>query len=136
MEDTETVVHSPGLIGGVSSLLRNLFGLVVSRVELAALELGEVRNHVIELLAIFAVAVMATWFALAYGTATIVALAWDAMGWKILLVMFVVFLVITLALVLWGVAMLKQGKLSFPATMQELRNDRDMLLESLRRVHA
>jgi uncharacterized membrane protein YqjE len=128
MEDTETVVHSPGLIGGVSSLLRNLFGLVVSRVELAALELGEVRNHVIELLAIFAVAVMATWFALAYGTATIVALAWDAMGWKILLVMFVVFLVITLALVLWGVAMLKQGKLSFPATMQELRNDRDMLL--------
>lgn len=128
MEDTETVVHSPGLLGGVSSLLRNLFGLVVSRVELAALELGEVRNHVIELLAIFAVAAMATWFALAYGTATIVALAWDAMGWKILLLMFVVFLVITLALVLWGVAMLKQGKLSFPATMQELRNDRDMLL--------
>ncbi|GAB3472509.1 hypothetical protein GCM10027321_45700 [Massilia terrae] len=128
MEDTETVVHSPGLIGGVSSLLRNLFGLVVSRVELAALELGEVRNHVIELLAIFAVAIMATWFALAYGTATIVALAWDAMGWKILLLMFVVFLVITAALVLWGVAMLKQGKLSFPSTMQELRNDRDMLL--------
>ena len=128
MEDTETVVHSPGLVGGVSSLLRNLFGLVVSRVELAALELGEVRNHVIELLAIFAVAIMATWFALAYGTATIVALAWDAMGWKILLLMFVVFLVITAALVLWGVAMLKQGKLSFPSTMQELRNDRDMLL--------
>jgi hypothetical protein len=24
--------------------------------------------------------------------------------------------------------MLKQGKLAFPATMQELRNDRDMLL--------
>lgn len=128
MEDTETVVHSPGLLGGVSSLMRNLFGLVVARVELAALELGEVRNHVIELVAIFAVAVMATWFALAYGTATIVALAWDTMGWKILLVMFVVFLVITLALVLWGMAMLKQGKLSFPATMQELRNDRDMLL--------
>lgn len=128
MEDTETVVHSPGLLGGVSSLFRNLFGLVVSRVELAALELGEVRNHVIELLTIFAVAAMATWFALAYGTATIVALAWDAMGWKILLLMFVVFLVITAALVLWGLAMLRQGKLSFPATMQELRNDRDMLL--------
>ncbi|MGZ5201625.1 MAG: phage holin family protein [Telluria sp.] len=128
MDNTETVVHAPGLMGGVSSLLRNLFGLVVSRVELAAVELGEVRNHVIELLAIFAVAVMATWFALAYGTATIVALAWDAMGWKILLVMFVVFLVITAGLVFWGMAMLKQGKLAFPATMQELRNDRDMLL--------
>jgi uncharacterized membrane protein YqjE len=115
-------------MGGVSSLLRNLFGLVVSRVELAALELGEVRNHVIELLAIFALAIMATWFALAYGTAAIVALAWDAMGWKILLLMFVVFLVITAILVFRGLAMLRQGKLAFPATMQELRNDRDMLL--------
>jgi uncharacterized membrane protein YqjE len=128
MDNTETVVHAPGLLGGVSSLLRNLFGLVVSRVELAAVELGEVRNHVIELLAIFAVAVMATWFALAYGTATIVALAWDAMGWKILLVMFVLFLILTAGLVFWGLSMLKQGKLAFPATMQELRNDRDMLL--------
>jgi uncharacterized membrane protein YqjE len=128
MENTETVVHAPGLMGGVSSLLRNLFGLVVSRVELAAVELGEVRNHVIELLAVFALAVLATWFALAYGTATIVALAWDAMGWKILLLMFVVFLVVTAGLVFWGLAMLKQGKLAFPATMQELRNDREMLL--------
>jgi uncharacterized membrane protein YqjE len=128
MEDTETVIHSPGLMGGVSSLLRNAFGLVVSRVELAALELGEVRNHVIELVAIFALAAMATWFALVYGTATIVALAWDAMGWKILLLMFVVFLLITAVLVFRGLAMLKQGKLAFPATMQELRNDRDMLV--------
>jgi uncharacterized membrane protein YqjE len=128
MENTETVMHSPGLMGGVSALLRNLFGLVVSRVELAALEMGEVRNHVIELLAIFAVAVMATWFALFYGTATIVALAWDAWGWKILLLMFVVFLLVTAGLVFWGMALLKQGKLALPATMQELRNDREMLL--------
>jgi uncharacterized membrane protein YqjE len=115
-------------MGGISSLARNVFGLVVSRVELAALELSEVRNHVIELVVIFALAVLATWFALAYGTATIVALAWDAMGWKILLVMFVVFLVVTAALVAKGLAMLKQGKLAFPETMKELRNDREMLL--------
>ncbi|MFL6673027.1 MAG: phage holin family protein [Massilia sp.] len=127
MENTETVIHGPGLMGGISGLAKNLFGLVVSRVELAALELSEVRNHVIELVAIFAMAVLATWFALAYGTATIVALAWDAMGWKILLVMFVVFLVITAALVAKGLAMLKQGKLAMPATMQELKNDREML---------
>ena len=56
------------------------------------------------------------------------ALAWDAMGWKILLVMFIVFLVITGALVAKGLAMLKQGKLAFPETMKELRNDREMLL--------
>ena len=128
MENKETVVHGPGLMGGITGLAKNLFGLVVSRVELAALELSEVRNHVIELVAIFAMAVLATWFALAYGTATIVALAWDEMGWKILLVMFVVFLIITGVLVAKGLAMLKQGKLAFPETMKELRNDRDMLM--------
>jgi uncharacterized membrane protein YqjE len=128
MEKTETVVHGPGLMGGISGLAKNLFGLIVSRVELAALEMSEVRNHVIELLALFAGAVLATWFALAYGTAMIVALAWDAMGWKILLVLFLVFLIITAVLVMKGMAMLKQGKLAFPETMNELRHDRDALL--------
>ena len=128
MDNNETVVHSPGLMGGITGLAKNLFGLVVSRVELAALELAEVRNHVIELVVIFALAALATWFALAYGTATIVALAWEEMGWKILLVMFAVFAVITLILVMKGLSLLKQGKLAFPETMKELRNDRDMLL--------
>jgi len=128
MEKTDTVVHGPGLMGGISGLAKNLFGLIVSRVELAALELSEVRNHAIQLLAVFAGAILAVWFALAYGTATIVALAWDAMGWKILLVLFLVFLVITVVLVMRGMAMLKQGKLAFPETMNELRNDRDALL--------
>jgi uncharacterized membrane protein YqjE len=128
MEKTETVVHGPGLMGGISGLAKNLFGLVVSRVELAALEMSEVRNHVIELLALFAGAVLAVWFALAYGTATIVMLAWDSWGWKILLVMFLVFAVITAVLLMKALSLLKQGKLAFPETMKELRNDRDALL--------
>jgi len=128
MDNQENVVHSPGLLGGITALAKNVVGLLVSRAELAALEMAEVRNHLIELVAIFAVAVMATWFALAYGTATIVALAWDEMGWKILLVMFIVFVILTAVLVMKGISMLKQGKLAFPETMKELRNDRDMLL--------
>jgi uncharacterized membrane protein YqjE len=128
MEKVETIVQGPGLIGGLTGLAKNLFGLVVSRVELAAVELSEVRNHVLELVVIFAGAVLAVWFALAYGTATIVALAWESMGWKILLWMFVAFIAIAAILVFMGLAMLKQGKLAFPETMQELKNDRDMLL--------
>ena len=128
MQKDDTVVHTPGLMGGISGLMKSLFGLVVSRVELAALELSEVRNHLIELVALFGAAILAIWFAIAYGTATIVALAWDEMGWKILLILFVVFLVITGILVAKGLALLKQDKLSFPATMKELKNDRDMLL--------
>lgn len=115
-------------MGGITGLAKNLFGLLVSRVELAAIELTEVRNHAIELIALFACGALAAVFALAYGTGLIVALAWDAMGWKILLVMFLVFLAIAVALVMKGLSMLKQGKLSFPATMKELQHDRDMLL--------
>lgn len=128
MEKTETVVHGPGLMGGISGLAKNLFGLIVSRAELVALELSQVRNHVIELVALFAGAVLAMWFAIAYGTATIVMLAWESWGWKILLVMFLVFLAIAAVLVMKGLAMLKQGKLAFPETMNELRHDRDALL--------
>lgn len=128
MEKVETIVHGPGLMGGLSGLLKNLFGLLMSRVELAAVELAEVRNHLIELLTLFACAVLAAWFTIAFGTATIVAAAWEAMGWKILLIMFLVFAVLTAALVLKGLSLLKQGKLAFPETMNELKNDRDMLL--------
>ena len=128
MEKNDTVVHNPGLMGGISSLGKSVFGLLVSRVELAALELSEVRNHVIELVAVFAVAVLSIWFAVAYGTAMVVALAWDAMGRKILLIMFVIFLLVTAVLVAKGLSMLKQNKLALPATMKELKNDRDMLL--------
>ena len=128
MDSSSARVHGPGLVGGLTGLAKNVFGLVVSRVELAALELSEVRNHVIALLAVFALAVVCSWFAIAYGTAMIVALAWEAMGWKILLVMFLVFVAGTAALVFKGKAMLKEGKLAFPETMSELKNDRDMLL--------
>ena len=128
MDKGETIADGPGIMGGLTGLAKNLLGLLVSRVELAALELSEVRNHAIELAAIFAGAVLAVWFALAYGTATIVALAWESMGWKILLLMFFVFFVITVLLVFKGLAMLKQNKLAFPETMKELKSDRDMLL--------
>ena len=128
MDKNETTFHTPGLVGGVTGLAKNLFGLLVSRVELAAIELTAVRNHAIELIALFVGATLAVFFAVAYGSVTIVALAWDAMGWKILLVMFLVFLAIAAALVFKGLSMLKQGKLSFPETMKELQHDRDMLL--------
>jgi len=128
MDNTTAAVHGPGLIGGLTGLAKNIFGLMVSRVELAALELSEVRNHVMSLMAVFALAIICCWFALAYGTATIVALTWDTMGWRILLIMFAVFAVATAVLVFKAKAMLREGKLAFPETMNELKNDRDMLL--------
>lgn len=128
MDKSTAAAHGPGLMAGVTGLIKNAYGLVVSRMELAALELSEVRNHLLELVALFAVAAICGVFALAFGSAIIVALAWDAMGWTILLVMFLVYAGLAVALGMKGKAMLKQGKLSFPETMKEIRKDRQALL--------
>jgi uncharacterized membrane protein YqjE len=128
MDNTTATVHGPGLVGGLTGLVKNIFGLLVSRVELAALELSEVRNHVMALLAVFALAIICCWFTIAYGTAMIVALTWEAMGWRILLLLFLVFAGATALLAAKARAMLREGKLAFPETMNELKNDRDMLL--------
>jgi len=128
MDHQSTAVHGPGLLHGLTGLAKSAFGLVVSRLELAAVELQEVRSHVLSLLAVAALATLCGFFALAYGTMMIVALAWAAMGWKILLVMFAVFAVATAVLFFKAKAMLKENKMTFPATMKEFKHDKEMLL--------
>ncbi|MYM90141.1 phage holin family protein [Rugamonas sp. FT82W] len=118
----------PGLIASLGNIARNSIGLVLTRLELAALELSQVRNHLLQLVLVFALAVVACCFALAYGTVTIAYLAWDSLGWKILPIITGVFLLIAIGLILYARGMIRSGKLSMPATMAELKSDRDMLL--------
>ena len=118
----------PGLIAALAAVGRNAVGLLLSRLELAALELSEVRNHLLTLVAVFALAVVAGCFALAYLTVTIAYLAWDSMGWKILPVLAGVFVLLAIVLLVYARKLVHSGKLSMPATMAELKSDRDMLL--------
>ncbi|WP_332854269.1 phage holin family protein [Duganella sp. S19_KUP01_CR8] len=118
----------PGLIASLGNIVRNSIGLVLTRLELAALELSQVRNHLLQLVLVFALAVVAGCFALAYGTVTIAYLAWDAIGWKILPIITGVFLLIAIGLIVYARGLIRSGKLSMPATMAELKSDRDMLL--------
>jgi uncharacterized membrane protein YqjE len=118
----------PGLIASLAGLAKNCLHLLLSRLELAALELTEVRDTLLQLSIVFAVAMLAAWFAIAFGTATLIYLCWEAMGWKILLVLAIAFAVLAIGLVLWGRSLVRQGKLGLTATMAELKSDRDMLL--------
>lgn len=118
----------PGLIASLGNITRNSIGLVLTRLELAALELSQVRNHLLQLVLVFALAVVAVCFALVYASVTVVYLAWDSMGWKILPVITGVFLLLAIGLVLYARSLIASGKLSLPATMAELKSDRDMLL--------
>lgn len=118
----------PGLIAGLAGVARNLFALLMSRLELAVLELGEVRDNLARLLLVGTLGVVAVAFAVGAWTALVVVLAWDALGWKILLLVASFYSLLALGILLRARAMLTQGKLSMTATMEELRKDRDALL--------
>jgi len=128
MDKSASSHQGPGLIASIAGLARNAVGLMLSRLELASIELSEVRNHLLQLVVMFALAMVAGLFAVAYGSVLVVFLAWDSLGWKILLIMTAVFALLAIGLVMYARAMLRQGKLSMPATMAELKADRDMLL--------
>lgn len=128
MSLSEEKPAAPGLLASLAAVGRNAVGLLLSRLELAALELSEVRNHLLALVTVFALAVVAGWFALAYLTVTIAYLAWDSIGWKILPILAGIFAVIALALLMYARNVVRSGKLSMPATMAELKSDRDMLM--------
>jgi uncharacterized membrane protein YqjE len=118
----------PGLVAGLAGIARNVFGLLVSRIELAALELGEMRDNLARLLFVGALGIVALLFALGCWTALVVVLAWDSMGWKILMVVAIVYTLLAIAILRHARSFLAQDKLAMPATMAELRKDRDALM--------
>ena len=128
MSHADEVNRPPGLIASLGNITRNALGLLLTRLELAALELSEVRNHLLQLVLVFALAVAVGSLALIYATVTIVWLAWGVIGWVILPIITGAFLLIAFALVLYARGLIRSGKLSLPATMAELKSDRDMLL--------
>ncbi|OGB27204.1 MAG: hypothetical protein A3I66_11680 [Burkholderiales bacterium RIFCSPLOWO2_02_FULL_57_36] len=118
----------PGLIAGVVGIAKNGFGLLVSRLELAALELAEVRGNLVKIILVVALGMVTAWFAIAYWTVLVVMLSWQSMGWKILLIFAAVFTVLTIGVFLYAQSIIRQGKLSMRSTMAELRSDRDHLM--------
>ncbi len=118
----------PGLTAGLLGLAKNLLGLIISRIELASLEMSEIGAHLVRLAVIFVLAAVALWFAIAFWSVLIVLLAWATWGWKILALLGLLFTAAAVGLAWYARAVLRQGKLSLPQTMSELRRDRDALL--------
>jgi uncharacterized membrane protein YqjE len=123
-----TAIPTPGLIVGMAGMARNFFALLVNRIELASVEFAEVRTNLFRLILVAVAGVIVACFALAFWTGLLVFLSWDALGWKILLIVAVAFTVIAVGILLYAKSMLRHGSLSMSATLAELRNDRDALL--------
>ncbi len=125
--DTRSTTRGP-LVASLSGVLKNGAGLLLARLELAALELSDARRHALALLGVCALALLAIAFAVGFGAALVVVLSWEALGWKILLILLLLFAVLAALLVRKANAMLAQDKLALPATMQAFQTDREMLL--------
>ena len=123
-----TAVDSPGLMAGLNGAWRNLAGLITNRAQLAMLELGQVRSNIVKLLIFGVGAIIAALFGLAYWTALIVYVSWDALGGYILLIVAAAFTAIAVGSVIYAKSLLGAGKLSMPSTIAELKRDRDALL--------
>jgi uncharacterized membrane protein YqjE len=119
--------NHPGLIAGTAALIKNGVGLLLSRVELAAIELGELRDNLARLLMIAAFGLVILLFAVGSWTALIVVLAWDALGWKILFLIAMLYSAGAIALLAYARGMIARKVLTLPASMAELRKDRDAL---------
>ncbi|WP_460530932.1 phage holin family protein [Chitinimonas naiadis] len=126
--DKSPVRPAAGLSAGFAALVSNGLGLLLSRLELAALELAEVRNQLLRLVVVLGLALMAIWFTIAYGSVLLMYLAWERLGWKILPIITLLFAGIAVGLLHYARNMVNQGCFSLPATMGELRADRDSLL--------
>jgi uncharacterized membrane protein YqjE len=119
---------TPGMVNSISSLFRNGLGLLLNRIELAALEFSEVKGNFARLAALLAFGAIASAFALLGWSALIVVLAWESMGWKILALMAGIYTLLAAILFLSAHKLVARGGLSMRATLQELRADRDALL--------
>jgi uncharacterized membrane protein YqjE len=130
MENDETAASGKGagLIPGVLAALRSFSALAANRIELAVLELSEVRTNAIKLLLLIVFGAIMAWLALAWWSTLVVLLAWPLMGWKIVAIVAAAFTALSAALFWHARAIVVRGGLSMSATMTELRADRDALL--------
>jgi uncharacterized membrane protein YqjE len=117
-----------GVLSRLSAVLDAVSALFKSRIELAALEMAEMRAALSEMLVFGAVAMLGVWFALIFWSALLVVLAWPLLGWKILLILAMVFSVVGIV----GLLRMRNllSRLDFlPSTRAEVRKDFDILLK-------
>ena len=117
----------PGLFSSVAAIAGNLLKLLGVRASLVTLELADARDAALSVLLLGAAALGAAALALVSLSALIVMLAWDTLGWRILLILFLAYLALAAWLLMRARAIVASGRIGMPLTLSELRKDRDAL---------
>ena len=118
-----------GLASNVGTLIASVLKLIGVRLSMAVMELADARDAVLRVLLLGALAVLAAAFALLSLSAMIVALAWDAMGWRILLILFLAYLLLAIGMLWKARRIIASGQIGLPTTLAELEKDRAALLD-------
>lgn len=119
-----------GLASTAGAAMTSVLKLIGVRLSMAVLELGAARNAMFRVLLLAALAVLAAAFALLSVSAMIVALAWDALGWRILLLLCLAYLVLAVAMLLKARNIILSGQIGLPMTLAELQKDREALADA------
>jgi uncharacterized membrane protein YqjE len=118
-----------GLASNVGTMFASVLKLIGVRLSMAVMELADARDAVLRVLLLGALAVLAAAFALLSLSAMIVALAWDAMGWRILLILFLAYLLLAVGMLWKARSIIASGQIGLPTTLAELEKDRAALLD-------
>ena len=111
----------------IQSVLK-LFGV---RFAMAAIEFSDARDAFLRLMLLGVIALLTSVFSLLSISGMIVALAWEALGWRIFLILSLAYLLLTITL-LWRVrSIIASGKIGLPVTLAELKKDRSALFDEL-----
>jgi uncharacterized membrane protein YqjE len=121
-----------GLGATTRDLIQNIIGLIAARLSLAALELSEARDAALLVIALALSAFMAASFAVIALSALLVVLTWDALGWRIVLILTLAYACIAVVLVKQIRRIIYEGRLGLPATVAELKKDSEVLMRKSR----
>ena len=117
----------PGLVSSAASIAGNVLKLLGVRASLATLELADARDATLRVLLLGAASLGAAALALVSLSVLVVVLAWDALGWRILLILFVAYGALAYGLLWRARAIIASGSIGLPLTLSELRKDREAL---------
>lgn len=121
-----------GLGATTRELIQHIIGLISARLSLAALELSEARDAALLIIVLALGAFIAGSFTLIALSALIVVLTWDALGWRIVLLLTLAYAGIAGILIYQIRRIIRAGSLGLPATLAELKQDSETLLRQPR----
>ncbi len=124
----DTPSSGTGLFSSAGTLVSSVLKLAGVRVSYAVLELADARDALLRVLLLGAAALGVAALAALCLSALLVALFWDSLGWRILLILFVLYAVLSVWLLRCALRIVNEGQIGLPVTMAELQKDRAALM--------